>query len=70
MFDSPAHGDASMPRRERVGFVLRGVSVAPRFHICELTWTLACTILDVWRRGAGGGLILGVVVKTVTSRHA
>ena len=33
-------------------------------------WTLVCTILDVWRRGAGGRLILGVVVKTVTSPHA
>ena len=26
MFDSPAHGDASMPRREGVGFVLERVS--------------------------------------------
>ena len=42
-------------------------SCAPVFHICELTWTLVCAILDVWRRGAVGGLILGVVVKTVTS---
>ena len=29
---------------------------APLFHICELTWTLVCTILDVWRRG--GGLVI------------
>ena len=29
MFDSPAHGDASMPRREGVGFVLERIEPTP-----------------------------------------
>ena len=99
MFDSPAHGDASMPRREGVGFVLERVSptrivaripprreqklerkekvTPPQTYFCASSKFSTSSGMDSGLHHLGrlamrrrGGLILGVVVRTLTSRHA